>query len=103
MENERQQSIGKEKACALYDSKWWEQKRAREIAEFQMLTSELCCPFDVFHKALEETLGRPVFTHEMGMNYEGLFQELFHGKTAPTFQEIINLIPEEKRIILVTN
>jgi hypothetical protein len=33
---------------------------------------------------------------------EGLIKELFHGASAPTLGEIINLIPEEKRVLLKT-
>lgn len=93
-------SIGRERALELADSHWWELCTAREIAEFQMFTRELCCPFDVFHKALEEALGRPVWTHELGLNAEGIRQELRGERDAPTWDEIVVLIPEEKRLII---
>lgn len=96
----QQQSIGKEKAIALAESKWWEGKTHREIVEFQMLTKELCMPFPIFHEALEKTIGRPVFTHELGLNFDGIMEELFDGKAPPTFEEIMNLIPEEKRTFI---
>jgi hypothetical protein len=57
-------------------------------------------PFSIFHEAITKALGRPVFTHEFGLNREGLIKELFRGAPAPTLEEIINLIPEEKRIII---
>ena len=57
-------------------------------------------PFGVFHEAIEKTLERPVFTHEFGLNLDSLKMELMHGTTPPTLQEIMNLIPEEKRIII---
>jgi hypothetical protein len=41
-----------------------------------------------------------VFTHEFGLNYQGLKDELFNGKEPPILEEIINLIPEEKRIVI---
>lgn len=59
-------SIGEEAAVELFNSKWWEGKGSREIAEKQLYIVELICPFDVFHKAIEESLGRPVSTHEIG-------------------------------------
>ena len=31
--------------------------------------------FGKFHEGLEKLVGRPVFTHEMGLNYEGLKEE----------------------------
>ena len=69
-------SIGKEKAIKLSLTEWWKEKSYREIAEFQLFTAELCCPFDVFHEAVEKSLGRPVFTHEFGLNYDGICKEL---------------------------
>jgi len=95
-----QQSIGRKAAIALAESKWWEGKSNRDIAEFQFLTRELCMPFGVFHEALEKTLGRPVFTHELGDNAKGIEGELFDGKPAPSFQEILELIPGDKRIVI---
>jgi hypothetical protein len=29
-------------------------------------TKIVCCPFSEFHEAVEERLGRPVYTHEFG-------------------------------------
>lgn len=63
-------------------------------------TVELAVPFAVFHEAVEKSLGRPVYTHEFGMNYDGICAEFLGEKEAPTLEEIINLIPEEKRIIV---
>jgi hypothetical protein len=92
----------KEQAIALSKSEFWKGMTHRQIAEFQMSEPLLCMPFNVFHEAVEKTLGRPVFTHEFGLNYDGIKDELFHGKTPPTMEEIINLIPEEKRIVIFT-
>lgn len=93
-----QQSIGKDRAIALANSNWWEGKDARTIAEFQLFTAELACPFSVFHEALEKVLGRPVFTHEFGLNYDGIVQEFLGEQDAPTMNDLIQLIPKEKRI-----
>ncbi len=57
-------------------------------------------PFDVFHEAIEKVLHRPVYTHEFGLNYVGIVLEYLGEKQPPTFEEIINMIPEEKRIIV---
>lgn len=94
-------SIGKDKAIALFDSGWWKDRPAREVAMFQMFTKELSMPFDVFHKSLEEALGRPVWTHELGLNADGLQKELLGETATPTMDDIINLIPEDKRLVLV--
>lgn len=92
----------REEAIALYKTNFWEHLSFRERAEFQLFERRLCMPFDVFHEAIEKTLGRPVFTHEFGLNREGLKMELMHGTTPPSLQEILEMIPKEKRIILKT-
>lgn len=97
---ELRHSIGEQPAVALSKTKWWEGKTDFEIAHMQMFTVELCCPFDVFHKAIEGALGRPVWTHEFGMNWNGIAEELIAGGEPPTVQEIIEMIPEEKRIVI---
>ncbi len=92
--------LTKEQAIELYENKAWEGMSLRQRAEFQMLQDKLCMPFDVFHEAVEKILGRPVFTHEFGFNRDGLTAELFEDKEPPTLQEIIEMIPAEKRIII---
>lgn len=92
--------LTKEQAIAFYENKCYENMTARQIAEFQMEQDRLCMPIDVFMKALSDTLGRPVYTHELGLNREGLMKELRGEKEPPTLEEIINLIPEDKRIII---
>jgi hypothetical protein len=87
-------------AIELYESGWWMGKTAREICMFQLFEPRLCMPFGKFHEAVTEALGRPVYTHEFGLNVEGLQAELLGDKEAPTFEEIIQMIPEAKRIIL---
>lgn len=92
--------LTKEQAIELAKSKAWKEMTFRQRAEFQMLQRLLCMPFDVFHEAVEKTLGRPVYTHEFGLNQDGLMAELFEGKEPPTLQEIMEMIPAEKRIII---
>lgn len=92
--------LTKEQAIAFYENKCYENMTYRQITEFQMEQERLCMPFDVFHKALEETLGRPVFTHEFALNRDGLQKELYGEKEPPTFEEVISLIPKEKLILI---
>ena len=96
----QRRSIGKEAAIELAKSDHWDDKTYRERAEFQMIVEELSMPFSVFHEAIEKTLGRPVWTHEFGLNWEGIAAELFEGKPAPTMEEIMGLIPAEKRVVI---
>ena len=35
-----------------------------EIVKFQLFEPKMCMPFSVFQKAVEDVLGRPVYTHE---------------------------------------
>ena len=95
-----ERKIGEDEAKELFKSEFWKTMSYREKAFFQFFTKRLCMPFDIFHEAIEKTLGRPVYTHELGLNYEGLKQELLGQSEKPTLQEIIDLIPKEKRIII---
>ena len=90
----------KEQAIAFYENKAWESMTDRQRAEFQMEQDLLCMPFDVFQASMESAIGRPVWTHEFGMNRDGLRRELMGDKPAPSMQDIIDLIPAEKRIVV---
>lgn len=92
--------LTKEQAIAFCENKLYENMSYRQIAEFQMEQDRLCMPFDIFQEAIEKTLGRPVFTHEFALNREGLKKELFGEQQQSTFEEILNLIPQEKLILI---
>ena len=91
----------KDQAIAFYKSGAWKAMSDEERARFQISERCLCMPFDVFHKAVEKTLGRPVYTHEFGLNYEGIKAELLDGADPPSLEDILNLIPEEKRVVVL--
>jgi hypothetical protein len=93
-------SLGRDKAIAIYNTQWWIDKTYRQIAMRQLFTAELICPFNVFHEAVEKSLERPVWTHEFGLNYDGICDEFLGDSEPPTMEEIINLIPEAKRMIV---
>ena len=92
----------KEEALKLIDAKWWVGKTYREIAEFQMAEERLCCPFDIFHEAVEKTLNRPVWTHEFGLDWEGLKKELYGERKPPCLLDILKLLPSEKTVVVTT-
>ena len=92
--------INKEQALAKHASKWWLTATPEEIVRFQLFTDLLCLPFDKFHEAVEKCLGRPVWTHEFGLDLDGLQKELLGEKQAPTMEEILELIPKDKTIIV---
>lgn len=100
-EQKPQRELTQEEAIALSKTEFWKNMSHRDLAMFQMFEPRLCMPFDVFHEAIEKTLGRPVFTHEFGLNADGIRKELLGEAPAPTFEEILNLIPKEKRVIAV--
>ena len=92
--------LTKQEAIDLYHSNFWEKMNYKDRALFQLINDRLCMPFDVFHEAIRKALNRPVWTHEMALNRQELINELLGKKSAPSFEEIINLIPKEKRIII---
>jgi len=71
-----------------------------DLVKMQLFQDRLCMPFNEFHRAIESVLGRPVWTHEFGSR-GNLKAEYLGEKAAPTFDEIMALIPEEKRILIV--
>lgn len=95
--------LTKEQAVELYDTEWWKGASFEQIARFQLFEPLLCCPFGVFHEAIEKKLKRPVFSHEFGFPeaVEGMKKEINGEKDPPSIEEIINLIPEEKRIVIL--
>ena len=92
--------LTKKQAIEFANSKVYEAWSPRQIAEFQIEQERLCVPFDLFHESVEKTLGRPVFTHEFAFS-ENLRKELFGEKEPPTLEEIMELIPTEKRAFIL--
>lgn len=93
-------SLTYDQAIKLAESEWWKSVSDEDIVKFQLFEDRLCMPFGDFHGAVEKVLGRPVWTHEFAFP-EGLRKEFLKDKPAPTFEEIMNLIPEEKRIVVL--
>ena len=91
--------VTKEQAIALAEGKFYEGMTHREIAEFQISQDLLCMPFGVFSEALSKCLGRGVYTHEFA-NRDQLIRELYGERPAPSFDEIIGLIPKDKLILI---
>ncbi|MBS3102361.1 hypothetical protein J4458_02855 [Candidatus Woesearchaeota archaeon] len=57
------------------DNKWWAYEDSVEVAKYQIFEDILMVPFGKYHEGVEKLLGRPVWTHEFGINAEGLRQE----------------------------
>ena len=88
-----------EEAIAYYSSGQWKNLTQREIASMGLYQDRLCMPFDVILDAISGTLNRPVYTHEF-LNRQRLQDELTGLVGKPTLQEIIDLIPNEKLLIV---
>ena len=93
--------MDREEAIALAETGWWKNETPEAIVAFQLWEEKLCMDFGDFHLAVEKASGRPVFTHEFAFA-ENLKQEFLGKKPRPTFGEILNLIPEEKRGFLIS-
>lgn len=89
-----------EEAIEFAESGAWKDMSFEERAVFGMTQRLLCMPFSILHEAVSETLGRPVFNHELGLARKDILAELVGTKEAPTFEDIIKMLPEEKLIIL---
>lgn len=96
------QQLTKEQAIAFFDSRCYEDWEPEQIVRFQLFQQKLCVPFDLFHSSMEEVLGRPVFTHEFAFMSD-LIREYLGEKPAPTLDEILDMIPEEKRVVIFAN
>ena len=94
------EQLTKKQAVSLYESGEWKDWSDGEIVKVQLFQDFLCVPFDRFHEAIEKVLNRPVYTHEFGLNYKGIIAEYLGERPAPTFQEILDLVPKEKLIVL---
>ena len=54
---------------------WWESKDPVEVAKYQVFEDILMTDFSTFHEGVEKLVGRPVYTHEFGLNVEGVRAE----------------------------
>ena len=94
-----EEMMTREQAIQLAKSGWWKSVSPHDIVMFQLFEKRLCMDFGDFHKAVEEVLGRGVWTHEFAQ--PDLLQREFLGdRSPPTMTEIVEMIPREKRIIL---
>ncbi len=86
-------------AIEIAKSNVWKDWTSEQVVRFQLFQKRLCMDFSHFHKCISEVLGRPVFTHEFAFR-DDLIREYLGDKESPTFEDIINLIPEGKRLII---
>ena len=92
--------LTKEQAITLASSGAWRNWSDEEVVKFQLYQRLLCMDFGRFHEALEKVLGRPVWTHELGLDYKGIVAEYEGKRGKPTMEQIVGLIPKEKLIVV---
>lgn len=95
------EQLTREQAIVFAENRAWQQLDTKARALFQMEQDRLCMPFEVFQKAVEETLDRPVFTHEFGLNKAGLLAELQGKALAPSLADILAMLPADKTVVVV--
>ena len=94
--------LTKEEAIEFAESGAWKCMSHAERAALQLSQRRLCMPFQAFHESIEDALGRPVYTHEFGLNWSGLKKELEGRSDAPTMDQIVAMIPPCKGVIIVS-
>lgn len=92
--------LTEEQAIGVFNSGIWKDWNAEQVVRFQIFQRRICVDFEHFQECVREVLGRRVSSHEFGFSDDGLMKEYLGEKSAPTLEEIINLIPEEKRFII---
>ncbi len=96
-------SLTQQQALVLFNSGWWRGLEPRQVVGFQLFENRLCMPFGEFHEAVEKVLGHSVWTHQFGaVGVEMLRREFLGEAPAPTFAQILELIPADKRVLVVT-
>jgi len=89
-----------DEAIAFAKTEWWKGLPADAIVAFQLYEDLLCMDFGDFHEAVETALGRSVWAHEFA--FRDKMQAEFEGKgPKPTMADILDLIPAEKRIVVM--
>lgn len=96
------EQLTEKQAIAIAESGVWKKWFDEEVVKLQLFQDRLCMDFDRFHSAIEKVLKRSVFTHEF-MSFDNLQKEYLGEKKAPTLDEILVMIPETKRIVVVMN
>lgn len=93
------EDLAQETAVALYEASWWKSFGLQESAVLQLHQDRLCMPINKFKEALSFAFGRTIFSHEL-RDPDRLKAELSSLKKAPTFQEVLDMIPLEKRVVV---
>ena len=93
------QQLTKDEAIAMYHSKVWLDWDAEHIVRFQLFQKKLCMPLNVFYKAITEVLGRPIYSHEFAFR-DAIVEEYLGVRLMPSLQEVMDLVPADKCIVV---
>lgn len=82
------EQLTKEEAMDIFVSSAWNSWSYEYIAWFQLHQDRLCVPWVLFKQAIEDQLGRGVWTHEFAQP-ENLIAELEGVIPAPSMEQIL--------------
>lgn len=92
--------MSKETAVAIHDSGAWRKLGIVERAKLQLQQPRLCMPFSEFHKAVEQSIGRPVWTHEF-IEPKSLLAEIEPCNKRATLADVLGKLPTDKTVVCV--
>ena len=83
------------------DARWWESDDPRVKALGQLQEPIIVMAFDEFHHAVEQAIGRPVWTHEFA-DPQRLIEEIEGERPPATMRDILDVIPKDTRVVVVS-
>jgi len=88
--------LTREQAIQVAETGCWKNWTDEKIVMFQLYQECLCMDFSRFHEAMEHVLERPIWIHEFAY-WDLLIAEYEEKREHPTFEQIMNLIPKDKK------
>ena len=82
------QKMSKEQAVAFLESGQWKDLTDEEITRLQLFQERRCVPADVFQRAIEGALGRPVLSAEY-KRFDELTAEFEGRAERPTLTDVV--------------
>ncbi len=93
--------ITKIQALNIFHNEKWKRWTDYQKVKFQLYQDRLCMPYTEFRKALTVVFGRSIWSHELSSsNINSMIKEFEKKRKAPTFTEILELIPKDKAIVI---
>lgn len=94
-------------ACPVCTERWENRRDAatmtpeERLAEFDSMQPILEIDFSKLHQRIQELVGRPVWTHELGTNGIAYLRHEILTDTHPTMDGILAKLPPDKPVILM--